>query len=248
MHKSDNRIYTKKYTRQADNPLTFPLNEREVLRYCGYMGTIDEGEEQLRKLLDEVTSSVAGSLSYAVCYRELSLDDPADRKSVSFLFESAQVSKLLKDCSHVVLFAATIGMGIDLLINRNQRFSPAKALLLQGLGAERIEALCDNFCDEYKENLAKENYTTTPRYSPGYGDLPLEKQQDFFRVLDIYHQIGVSLGDNLFMKPSKSVTALFGIKKEASVDKEGRGGAGNKCISCDNTDCTFRKIETGNVD
>ena len=80
---------------------------------------------------------------------------------------------------------------------------------LQALGAERAESLCDAFNNEIREK-----YITAPRYSPGYGDVGLENQRVFFRLLDCPKNIGVTLGDNLMMKPTKSVTAFIGIKGE----------------------------------
>lgn len=53
-----------------------------------------------------------------------------------------------------------------------------------------------------------------PRFSAGYGDLPLEVQKDIFRVLDCPRKIGLTLNDSLLMSPTKSVTAIVGIEDE----------------------------------
>ena len=96
---------------------------------------------------------------------------------------------------------------VDRLIAKYNRISPSKALIFQAIGAERAESLCDLFCDEMKEK-----YSTNPRYSPGYGDLPLDIQRDIFAVLDCPRKIGLTLNDSLLMSPSKSVTAIIGVK------------------------------------
>ena len=49
------------------------------------------------------------------------------------------------------------------------------------------------------------------RFSPGYGDLPLDVQRPLFAALDVPRKIGVSLTDSLLMAPSKSVSAIIGI-------------------------------------
>ena len=54
---------------------------------------------------------------------------------------------------------------------------------------------------------------TRPRFSPGYGDVPLDAQRDIFSALDISKNLSVYLNDSLLMSPSKSVTAFVGIKK-----------------------------------
>ena len=55
--------------------------------------------------------------------------------------------------------------------------------------------------------------TLVRRYSPGYGDLPLAAQRDLLGFLDAPRTVGVALTDALLMVPSKSVSALIGVKK-----------------------------------
>jgi len=50
------------------------------------------------------------------------------------------------------------------------------------------------------------------RFSPGYGDLPLDYQRTLLSVLDTSRKIGVSLTDSLLMVPSKSVSAIVGVR------------------------------------
>ena len=111
---------------------------------------------------------------------------------------------------------------------RYTSLSPAKALFFQAIGAERIESLCDTFCAELKEN----GLQLRPRFSPGYGDLPLDLQKDLFRVLDCSRKIGLTLNESLLMSPSKSVTAIIGIG--------GRAEEQNKCGTCQKTDCAYK--------
>ena len=100
-------------------------------------------------------------------------------------------------------------MGIDRLITKYTTVSPVKSLVFQGIGAERIEALCDAFC----RYIEKEYSKTKPRFSPGYGDLDLSFQREIFEVLQCSKKIGVTLNGSLLMSPTKSVTAIIGVKK-----------------------------------
>ena len=114
----------------------------------------------------------------------------------------------LKDCDEVIVFAATAGLMIDRLIAKYAVISPVRSLMLHSIGAERVEALCDSFCDkiatELKCNLA-------PRFSPGYGDLPLVLQKDILHLLNANNTIGIGLNTSLLLSPTKSVTAFAGI-------------------------------------
>ena len=59
--------------------------------------------------------------------------------------------------------------------------------------------------------------TLVSRYSPGYGDYPLSEQQRLLTILDAPRTVGVSLTDTLVMAPSKSVSAVIGVKMEEST-------------------------------
>ena len=85
-----------------------------------------------------------------------------------------------------------------------------KALLFQAMGGERIEALCDVFCDSIAEEYG---VGLKPRFSPGYGDLSIECQKEIFDILGYQKKIGLTLTDSFMMSPTKSVTALFGRKE-----------------------------------
>lgn len=214
-------IITKTYSEPA-------FCEKEIFRYAGCKNSEDGLLQPLRACIDEVRDK----LVYKVCYRELPV---ALQGSVcdfgSFTLQSQNLAKNLQNCKSVIIFAATIGVEIDRLIAKYGRLSPSKALLLQAVGAERIEALCDDFC----EDLAKERGVfLKPRFSPGYGDLPLEAQKDFFRILDCSKRIGVSLNESLLMSPSKSVTAFVGLTEEPPKEKT------DKCAACTKTDCPYR--------
>ena len=91
------------------------------------------------------------------------------------------------------------------------KVSPSMAVCLQALGAERIEALCDQFCADMARKQGSTGKSLRPRFSPGYGDFPLEAQKDIFTVLGCDRRIGLTLNNSLIMSPTKSVTAIIGI-------------------------------------
>jgi len=116
----------------------------------------------------------------------------------------------LKGCSKVALLAATIGPQVDALIRKNSSLDPVYASILQASGAMFIEEVVDLVNAEIKKIAAAEGLKTRPRYSPGYGDVSLQVQKDFFRLLPCT-RIGLTLMDTLIMAPEKSVTAFVGL-------------------------------------
>lgn len=213
-----------------------PLREKEILRYAGCRTGEEEIVRLMRTCLQE--AECADVLNGQLCYLELPLvisrqegymepaadvnSDmvdtevlPDENRTVcnfdSFSVRSEQLAKNLQGCNKVLLLAATAGVGIDRLIGKYGRIAPSKALMFQAIGAELVEAVCDAFSKEYE---AEHNCSLRPRFSPGYGDLPLETQKDIFAVLECAKKIGLTLNDSLLMSPSKSVTAFVGIGEE----------------------------------
>ena len=199
---TDNIIYIK------DIP-TPPVDKREVLRYAG----VRESDENTELLLDQCINEVSSKLAYKVCYGEFDISFSDDAVDLGFAkTTSVSLKKRLDGCNKIILFCASVGVEIDRLITRYSIVSPSRAVILQALGSERVEALCDAFCEEVKGELKRENSDITHRFSPGYGDLPLALQSDIFLALNPTKRLGVVLNDNLFMSPSKTVTAIIGIK------------------------------------
>lgn len=186
-----------------------PLNRREILRYM----KCAESTKETDALVERCLAEASDKLTYKVCYCRL----PIVRRSESLIdfsfatVESRDVAKYLDRCNEIILMSATVGIEIDRLILKYSRLSPSSAVCMQAIGAERIEALCDSLCDELKSSLKQEGKTLKPRFSPGYGDLPLSFQKDIFRVLEPEKRIGLTLNTSLLMSPTKSVTAIIGI-------------------------------------
>ena len=66
-----------------------------------------------------------------------------------------------------------------------------------------------------REIMQAEGIHFTDRFSPGYGDLPLDVQKNIFPLLDCERKIGLTLNESLIMSPSKSVTAFVGMARQA---------------------------------
>lgn len=209
---------------------TFPEPEferREILRYAGYPAA----DKTVTAIMEQCLLEARGKFRYAVCWREVPITFGEDFLDLGGLKTvSAALRKNLRECRRAVLFAATVGLEIDRLTAKYSRLSPVKALMMQAIGAERIESLCDAFCDSLRDVYPKQR----PRFSPGYGDLPLEMQREIFTMLDCPRKIGLTLNESLLMSPTKSVTAIVGITDQDSDCNT------NKCSTCEKTDCTFK--------
>jgi len=196
-----NAVFIKEY--QAP-----PINRREILRYLG----VKEETAETAVLVDSCIKEAQDRLSYRVCWGEFLVEKDGETLDLCFCRTcSKNLCKNLSGCQSIVLFAATVGLELDRLIAKYNRLQPSRAVVLQALGSERIEALCDAFNADITKEKAAEGKGTRPRFSPGYGDLTLEVQKDIFAALNCSKNIGISLNQSLLMTPSKSVTAIIGI-------------------------------------
>ena len=182
-----------------------PIDKREILRYASA-----KEDDFILSLLDKCISEAETELSFKVGFCELKFTIQ-DKKCdfYDFSIESKSLSENLKEAKRVFLSIASVGHGIDRLINKYSHSSPAKALLFSAIGSERVEALLDALCSHLEKETSK---IALPRFSAGYGDLPLSLQEDIFKVLHPEKQMAVYLSDAFIMSPSKSVTAFVGLK------------------------------------
>ncbi len=191
------------------------INVTEWLRYSCIPVYEQENaakDPELADSMEKALSLISGALSFRVGFVVVPLEWGEDGFPIlPFEQKSEKLRNNLQGCSKAVLFAATIGAGIDRLIRRYEKADPKLGLLLQGLGAERVESLCDAFDAEVKACAEKLGGETNWRYSPGYGDLPIEVQRVFLPLLDAERRLGITLSESCLMAPSKSVTAIIGI-------------------------------------
>ena len=210
----------------------------EALRYMGYRNfTPDEDSEKLIGICENELLAVVRPVC---CYGHTDIEVSGDEiKWELGTFKSRALAEHLKGCTGAILFAATIGIGADRLIAKYNRIKPAKSVMIDALGSAAIE----NWCDTVEGILMKDLADHRWRFSPGYGDFPLEYQRDFMRCLDMSRKLGITLTDSLLMTPTKSVTAVIGVYADghkAAADNQ-HNVCRNKCDECGNIGCIYRQ-------
>lgn len=211
------------------------VSRREIRRYLGYGR--HEADERVSELIEECVAELSAASSPKSIYRvyPLSLLEEDELDFTVFRTKSRSLSRNLKDCDQVILFAATLGAEVDQLLNRYAKLQMSKAVTMQAAATAMIEAYCDEVNTALKEEFEAKGLYLRPRFSPGYGDFPLECQRMITAVLETPKRIGIMLTDRLLMMPSKSVTAVMGISpKPHRCDVRG-------CEACSKTDCAYRR-------
>ena len=137
-------------------------------------------------------------------------------------------------CTRCVLLCVTLSAEADKLIRFYEAEGMEKALIADSLASAAVEQVCEIAEAEIQRQVGEYHYTW--RFSPGYGDFPLDIQGEFLKVLDAPARIGVNVTDSLILIPRKSVTAVMGVS-EREIPKGRRG-----CISCNMKDrCQYRQ-------
>lgn len=209
-------------------------NQREILRYLGHRG------QEIPENLDALIRSCEAELEQAAAPRALWREYPLQiRDQVldlgCFRTESRNLERNLRDCERVLLFGATLGSGVDRLLERYKRLQMSRALVLQAASAAMLEAFCDRENEKIRQQYLEAGWYLRPRFSPGYGDFALECQVFLVAALELPKRIGVTLTDSLVMAPSKSVTAVVGVSRLP------RDCTVQGCEACGQTDCLYRR-------
>jgi hypothetical protein len=210
------------------------VNRSEIFRYLGYRGK-PAGEEVLKSIdfcLEE--------LERVVSPRWLSRTFPVALQPDAVAIGGIEITSKdlrghLEGCGEAVLFAATLGPRVDLLLLRYSKIDMSKTVILQACAAAATESCCDEFEQEIAEEAGKRGLYLRPRYSPGYGDFSISHQKDILGVLDCPKRIGLTMTESCMLTPTKSVTAVIGL-----TDREQSCHIA-KCMECKATDCPFRK-------
>ena len=212
------------------------IDKKEVLRYLGYKNQkIDENMSHLiNSCCEEIVEICKESSVYEIFDIERKNDEILLIGS-TLVLKDKDIKDLLVNSEKCVVMAATLGAAIDSKLAYYSRFDIAKGVIMDACASTAIEYLCDELQNEIMENALKDNLFITTRYSPGYGDFSIENGAEILNVLDAYKKIGLSITENSIMLPRKSVTALIGLSKIASVEPH------TGCALCKNAGCEFRK-------
>ena len=108
------------------------VNRREIYRYLGIKGQ-QEPDPQTKDLVEDCLGELERSVNCRSFYRRypLTLLPDSELDFTCFKVKSRVLSRNLKDCQEVILFAATLGAGVDLLLRRYSRLSMSRAVVLQ---------------------------------------------------------------------------------------------------------------------
>lgn len=201
------------------------LDRSEVLRYLGYAG--QEISPELDSRIDE---GIARALEvgrprgvwrvFDVAGRDEGEAPAVHLSGTSLVLQGHDIAKHLAGAVSVGVFAVTAGMGIDQEIRRLSVTDPLAQTVFDVAGSALVERAADAVEARLVGEAAARGQYVNWRFSPGYGDLPLDIQPVVLRTLDATRQLGITLTPTNLMVPTKSVTAVIGFFMEPQSSRK----------------------------
>ena len=210
-------------------------DRQDIYRYLGCRN--GRPPEELRRLVEDSLSELERTAAPRRIYRVFPLEEAAG-DTVRFgglTLVSRDLAAFLQGCTALALLAVTLGPQVDACIRRWETIEMSRAVVVDACASALAEAAAEE-CQ--REAEVSSGLYAVRRFSPGYGDLPLEEQGRLLGLLDASRRIGLTLTSGGMMVPVKSVVALAGLRPDRPAAPSAH--CGDKCGSCAKTDCPYR--------
>lgn len=162
------------------------------------MGVPENSSGQLQQQMDEAEEKLFRAAMPKGTYRFLAIHEVE--------LPGNSINRHLQGCDEVIVMGVSLGAGVDQLIRTSQIRDMAEAVILDSGASILIEQIADKL----EEQMETTKYRT-PRFSPGYGDYPIEAQSQVVQLLDAQRKIGLTINRNHILIPRKSITAIIGL-------------------------------------
>jgi len=191
--------------------------KKEILRYLGHRGQpVDETTE---KLIDKALLESRRICEPKYCAAVFGVNGNRLENSPIKL-EGSAIKKYLSGAKKACVMAATLGVEIEREISRREYADITYSVILDAAATQLIEEFCDKAETEIMGGLKGVNLCPKPRFSPGYGDLPLSLQPQFLEAAGA-RSIGLYCTENFILTPRKSVSAIIGLFEKEQNPAEG---------------------------
>lgn len=214
------------------------IDREEVLRYLEYKG--QDIDNNLVEIIEECRNIAKDRINPRYTFRVYSIKQKykgiIELEGTNLILESNDLYEILKDCNECILMAATLGINIEKDIKKYSCTELTKGIIIDSCATTAIEEVCDRVQNEIENNILKNGQYLTFRYSPGYGDLSIEKNTEILNILNGQKEIGLTITNSGIMIPRKSVVALIGVSDKKAISTK------KSCDYCNNRhNCDYKK-------
>lgn len=216
------------------------LDRAEVMRLLGYQPGKTLLTPAVERILDRGIALTIAASQPAAILSYCSVDSVADGvvrlATPSLAWQSAGLSRLLRDASGVSLVAATLGPRIEETVRwlfDEQDY--ATATVVDATGSVLIHSLVRHAEELVGIAATLASCKPTTLFCPGYADWALQAQPLLVAQAG-GSEIGLTCSETCYLTPQKSLVGLIGwVPEGARLPASG-------CAACSLTACAYRKV------
>ncbi len=201
------------------SPERWPRVDRnEMLRYLGYAG--QKIEPDLERRIEAVVERLELSIEPRGVRRVFSVDasgldaegNPCIRLAGTEIeLDGRDIYRHLKDARLCAVIACTLGMDCERRLRTLASQRPVEAMVYDAACSAYVEAAVEQMDAQAKADAAAAGLNGNWRFSPGYGDCPLDAQPRILAALNATRLLGLTTTATNLLMPTKSVTAVIGL-------------------------------------
>lgn len=140
-----------------------------------------------------------------------------DSKSIFKIFKTREINEILvgnditlytEQSNEIAVFLLTLGLEIDKKLRQLEKIDKFKYIIFDTVSSFYIEEKAEKLQNEIKIELLKNNKYMLNRFSPGYGDYPLEVNEKILKTLN-GNKLGIFLTEKKMFIPSKTISGII---------------------------------------
>lgn len=202
-----------------------PISRSEVLRYLGYAG--QQVDPSLDARIDAMIERCEHVSSPGWVFQVFPVDASGDAirlVGTTLALPGDDIHRHLGGARLCAVMAATAGMANERELRRLSLVNKLDGMFFDAAASALAEAVADACNAAIVAEARGRGLFTNWRYSPGYGDCPLDLQPQLIDVLGAGKALGLSATESNLLIPVKSVTAFVGMFDEPQEDKRSCSG------------------------
>lgn len=219
---------------------------QEIMRYLGYRN--HEADPVTRNRVELLMAEIEQAIRPKWHYQRFEVAKWERTQVIlincSFPLAGQSIANHLQDSKAVYLLCVTLGIESERMLMRKQAESVADGMIVDSCLSAYVEEAADQGQEAIRREIEADEELTF-RFSPGYGDLSLDIQEELIRLNRWDRILGVTLTHSMMMVPSKSIIAVIGVEKMKKDEKNTKTmqPCGNQsCEACDlKEQCNWQK-------
>ena len=120
------------------NPSSLAIKASAVF---GFLGVYGDARQTLEPNVKDCIAELSDILMPRACYSEYDIKSDGELLDLGFTkIKSKDLSEHIEGCRHLILIAATVGIGADRLVSKYSVSEPSRGLIMQAVGSAAVEA------------------------------------------------------------------------------------------------------------